>query len=113
MAIVKDLERDGWNHPIADGSETDSFWIDATGGWDALTLPDGVECKAILIQVHSGLTDFTQADSPDMFYHSSNSDGTGWTWHVGDLSISIAKADGNLGYIKTQVGKKIAVKVLS
>lgn len=119
--IMKSLPSDGWNRAVASGSDTDSFWLDpagdlsfvASGGWDEVVLPEGVECKIALIQVHTGTTDFTQADSPDMFYHSSNSDGTGWTWHVGAFTMSIGKAEGSIGYVMAQPGKKIAVKVLS
>ncbi len=106
---------------VASGTDTDSFWLDpagdltfaASGGWDPVTLPTDVECKIALIQVHNGVTDFTQKDNPDMFYHSSNPDGSGWTWHVGAFTMSIGKTEGNLGYVKAPAGRKIAVKALS
>ena len=114
MPNIKDLPTDGWNHPAADGTHIESFWIDTTGGWDEVLIPDGVECKVALIQVHSGSDDFTQADNPDMFYYSSNADGSGWTWNVGAFTMSISKTTGGLGYVKAvSSGRKIAVQVLS
>ena len=59
------------------GSQIKTFWLDATGSFQPLELPSGVECKTIKINVHDGNSVFTHI--PLEFHISSESDGS-WDW---------------------------------
>lgn len=105
--------------PVATGSAIKTFWMaSATNGdWQAVSLPAGTECKAVLIQVHDGTDTGYDPDAGNVgFLFSSEAAGTGWSrYGVDGLSLSIGKvqADGGvIGYIKATADKKVAVTIL-
>jgi len=100
----------------ADGSENKTFWVEPTTatGWNAVTLPAGVECKRCSIQVHSGDIATELAADPTKFFFSSEADGTGWIVCAAGINPGAGKVSGILGYVYTgSTSVKIAVIVLA
>ena len=94
------------------GSTLTTFWISTTGGWDAVELPPGIECKSVKINVHDGVDGYAHSGSQEFMY-SSLSDGSVWDWALDGLVINVAKASGTICYVKAPSGNKITVTALA
>lgn len=88
-----------------------------TGSFQAVVLPSGIECKAVMIQVHNGVVDdFTSfGANPAGFHFSSTGHAVNkdFTNHVGNHVIDIGKDSGEtIGYIRAASGQYVVVEVV-
>jgi len=120
MAFMKQLPRDKGDSVCAAGSENKTFFATigagtaTTTGWDAVTLPEGVECKQCIIQVLTGTVADDVAADPIPFAFSSESDGSAYNIVSSLMAPGVGKSSGILGYVYTGTADlKIAVTVLS
>ncbi|MCP4116456.1 MAG: hypothetical protein GY737_13810 [Desulfobacteraceae bacterium] len=112
--FMKQLPRELGGKICADGSENKTFHVTTTTGWDAVSLPAGVECKNSIIQVRFADDATALSEDPIPFLFSSESDGSGSLRFTGGVSPGAGKISGILGYVYTGVaGRKIAVMVLA
>lgn len=97
-----------------------TFWAvnPTTGGWDAIELPEDVECKAVFISVVDGDDSVFETDIGNFgFLFSTNSDGTGWNRKRQEgFSMGFSKSAGDvnrvIGYIKAAIGNVVSVQIL-
>ena len=122
MGDFRPLPRDKYERVCAAGSSVTVFLNSANSGltdgsWQAVTLPAGVECKSVMIQIHNGsLTDFSSfASSPPGFHFSSTgSAGRDFIQCVGSFSVDAAGLAGaTLGYVRAAAGSYCVVTVLA
>lgn len=97
-----------------DGTTAKTYHVDTTDGtWQAISLPEGVECKTILLQMHG--TSETEYDpdtacSPFLF---SNTDATGWVVIPAyGLQLNVVKTSGVIGKIKAASGDHVSILVI-
>ena len=113
---INPLPKDYLGNVTSAGTENKTFWVTPTTatGWTEVPLPDGVESKECMIQVHSG--DISTALSEDLspFLFSSEADGTGWIKCPYSIMPGAGKTQGALGYVYTgSTDVKIAVIALA
>lgn len=94
---------------------TDSGITD--GDWQLVQLPEGIEAKSVLIQVHNGATtDFTSfASNPPVFHFSTTgSTNKDFIQCVGSFSIDIFDVRSKtIGFVRAAAGNYCVVTVLS
>ena len=85
--------------------------LTATGGWDAITLPGGVDSKAVMIQVHNGVaSDYTSYKAEPPGFKLSFNGGTDWIECVGSFAFDQVQPGGVvLCSVSAALGNKIAV----
>lgn len=120
---MKQLPREKGDVVCAAGSENKTFWVEigegvdlykTTDGWDAVTIPEGVEVKQGTIQVRSFADVTALTEDPIPFLFSSEADGSGSIKVYTTIKPGAAKKEGILGYVFTGIaGRKIAVISLS
>ena len=122
MGDFKPLPRDRHENICSAGSSVTVFLNPVNSGltdgsWQAVTLPAGVECKSVMIQIHNGsLTDFSSfASSPPGFHFSTTgSAGMDFIQCVGSVAVDVAGAAGAvIGYVRAAAGNVCSVMVLS
>jgi len=87
-----------------------STGFDATGSWQAVTVPVGLHCKVVRISCREDdSVVYNHVDNPIEFHYSFNSDGTYFDWCTG-MSIRISKDAGEtILYVRGQVGYKFSI----
>jgi len=110
---MRAIPRDGQGNLIqGSGSQIKTFWEPTTGGWDAVMLPPGQDCKVIKINVHDGIEGYSHSSSQEFMY-SSESDGSYWDWALDGIIINTAKSSGIICYVKAPAGNQIAITLLA
>ncbi len=105
----------------AAGTDNKTFWAEiqtgadlykTTTGWDAIILPNGVECKNCIIKMRSFDDAAAVGEDEIPYLFSSEADGTG-SIKVKTLGTGARKLSGIIGYVWTGVaGYKISVIVV-
>ncbi len=107
---------------LAAGTQEKTFYPDIgdTGltvedTWHEVILPEGVKCKAVLIQVQNAtVTDFNTDTDCVGFLYSSQDGGPGFLYQaIGRGIARAAEGPDSLGFIKAVAGKRIVVSVIS
>jgi len=95
-------------------TEVKTFWVDATGDWQPVFLPDGIECSVVVISSHDGdESNFDHADGDNEFHLSSNSDGSEWVCVNPGIQIPVTKTQEPICYVKAKNNtRKIAITLL-
>lgn len=119
---LRPLPTDGSSRTASRGTEATVF-LNATnnglttGSFQAIILPSGVECKAVMIQVHNGVVDdFTSYGANPIGFHFSSTGSNvnkDFTNHIGSHVIDIGRISGEtIGFVRADANQYVVVEVI-
>jgi hypothetical protein len=98
------------------GSTVETYLLHTTDGtWKAATLPAGVDCGSVILQVHSGsATDYAGSTAAGfLFSHDSDGSDGFFIAPKEGFSLNLVKgAASSLGYVKAATGAKLYAVLL-